>query len=421
MAMAMAMTNVMAMPVPTKIQMVTMTVGYNLGRFINLKVLHGLDIDDIVVGIKCDNKIRGNIKTKIAKSKNTQTKDFKNQCTLIIACKWGSSSCAGGGGNENVTKLINAKLFNNGKIIFTGCTDLEQIKFALNIITERLHLLHISCDYEIKIHKHKFNNVGISDVIKKEVIFNKEYIKIILEYMMLTGEIDKVSINELCMIANYGLYKQIYSRLYAVKAYYPVAIVKGLQIMPDFMYEILSKKIGDIFPSYIGNHERIIIDHANINILNINSRMSCGFSIKKNVIYDLLKEDPSIKNIYYDENIYPGIKAQFQSTSITQKKMEIIFFNSGKINITSTQTFEQIDEIYEFITSFCRKHYDAICIERDDVVKMNKHIASLPNQYIIRDNEDTYVLLKKTHIFSNPRNVYLMEHYITLRHDEVNA
>jgi|688.fasta_scaffold121928_3 TATA-box binding protein (TBP) (component of TFIID and TFIIIB) len=397
------------MPIPSKIQMVTMTVGYNLGKFINLKVLHGIILDQYIVGIKCDNKIRGNIKIKLNKNmarNNAKSKDFKNQCTLIIACKWRIDDVHDG------IKLINAKLFNNGKIIFTGCTDIEQIKFALSIITERLYCLQTICDYNNDIKTHKFNSALISDVIKKEVIFNKEYIKIILEFMILNNEIIETKINELCNADNYDIYKKIYTRLYAIKAYYPIEAIKDIDILPEYIYKILLNKLGNMFPSYIGNEEIITINHANINILNINSRMSCGFSIKKNVIYELLKEDPCIKNIYYDENIYPGIKAQFQSSSETQKKMEIIFFNSGKINITSTQTFAQIDEIYEFIVSFCRKHYKLICIERDDIVKLNKHIASLPNQYIINSGDDIYVLLKKTHIQSNPRNTYIIDNYI---------
>ena len=394
------------MPTPSKIQMVTMTVGYNLGTFINLKVLHGLILDDIIIGIKCDNKTRGNIKTKV--NKNTiKTKDFKNQCTLIISSKWTQDGII-------TTKLINAKLFNNGKIIFTGCKNIEQNIFALNVIANKLYMLESPCDYEsdIKCHKHKFNTLFISDVIKKEIIFNKDYVKLILEYMIISGEIGEISMNDLSHADNYDIYRQIYSRLYSIKAYYPIDAVKGLQILPEFMYSILSKKIGNVFPSYCNNSKKICIDIANINILNINSRMSCGFSIKKNVIYELLKEDPSIKNIYYDENIYPGIKAQFQPKGQSLKKMEIIFFNSGKINITSTQTFEQIDEIYEFITAFCRKHYSAICIERDDVISLNKHIASLPNQYIIAEGDAVYVLLKKTHIYSNQRNIYIMKMFL---------
>ena len=141
--------------------------------------------------------------------------------------------------------------------------------------------------------------------------------------------------------------------------------------------------------------------------------MSCGFSIKKNVLYDLLKADPHIKSIYYDENIYPGIKAQYLSDSIVTKKLEIIFFNSGKINITSTQTFAQIDEIYEFITSFCKKNYEQICIQRDDLTLLNKHIESLPNQYVINHIDgNVYILVKKLHILANKRNEYILKTYI---------
>lgn len=420
------------MPIPSKIKMVTMTVGYNLNRFINLKVLHGIILDNDVVGIKCDNKIRGIIKTKPVKH-NKKTKDFKNQCTLIISAKWNenrtsacASACASAIAEPSISnaissdiesspcsiKMINAKLFNNGKIIFTGCTDIEQIKFALQIITNKLYCLYSPCDYDADIKHHTFNTSFISDVIKKEVIFNKEYVKLILEFMMLTNEISEINIADLCHSDFYNIYKMLYSRLYSLKAYYPVEAVKGIQVIPEFMYSILSKKLCAIYPSYSTNSEKITIDYANINILNINSRMSCGFSIKKNVIYDLLKEDPNIKNIYYDENIYPGIKAQYQTNTTDLKKMEIIFFNSGKINITSTQTFAQIQEIYEFIISFCKKHYTKICIERDDVVQLNKHNASLPNQYIIESDGDIYVLLKKTHLLSNSRNAYIMSKYV---------
>ena len=380
-------------PTPTPIIMVTMTVGYILNKFINLKVLSFIELDDVIIGLKCDSKIKGAIKIKTSK-KVKKTKDFKNQCTFIIRATWLEKDIY-------KMKLINAKLFNNGKLIFTGCTNLDQVHFALDIITKKI--MGLNSSYTIN---PPINNM---DIIKKDIILNNSIFNIIHSLLYSTEfDINSIDYDEYCTINKI---------IHGIKAYYNLNII-GLMTKENIMdFPLINTIITDhspLLPSYIDNDKLLIIEPDLIKILNINSRMSCGFSIKKTIMCDLLKADEHIKNIYYDENIYPGIKAQYQSKTDTTTKLEIIFFNSGKINITSTQTFEQITEIYDFIVNFCRIHFMAIHIECDKDIIDKKYLECLPNTYTINSTdvtEPTYVLLKKQFITTNKRNKFIISKF----------
>ena len=74
-------------PEISEVKMVTMTIGYILNKYINLNIIYNyLILDDIIIGLKYNNKIKGDISKK-QKNNTPKKNDFKNQCTLIMLIK----------------------------------------------------------------------------------------------------------------------------------------------------------------------------------------------------------------------------------------------------------------------------------------------------------------------------------------------
>ena len=96
--------------------------------------------------------------------------------------------------------------------------------------------------------------------------------------------------------------------------------------------------------------------------------------------------------------------AQYQTTD--GKVIKIIVFNTGKINITAASTHEQVQEGYSFIEKICHERFEELLLKCEYQNKKKEYEDSLPDQqYIGTINDQSYYLLNKTRILSNPRNV----------------
>lgn len=402
------------------VKMVTMTIGYILSKYINLNIIYNyLDLDDVIIGLKYNNCAKGEIKIKKPykklqlKAKMKPKNDFKNQCTLIMFIKWTMDD------KTEYSKNLNVKLFNNGKIIITGCTCNQQIIIAINYLIDKLHGMVGPLDTIYK---------NLRSLNNRESILNFKIIEYLIEKTGKTALNDsksktkreKKSINYLYKDLTDTDDKTIYNLYLLIKIYFSDYDIKNDNInIYNFITDVLLKEDRVIYPIYYNPDEKLEFDATKIDILNINSRLNCSCSLNRNSIYKLLKADPAIDNVLYDENLYPGVKAFYKNTSKPVKinnnkkknKLTIIFFNSGKINITSTQTHEQTIEIYNFIKIFCNKYYDEICIENTKDILYKKYIESLQKSIKIIDDDITYVFLKRDHIMSNKRNKLILQKY----------
>lgn len=385
----------MSVPEPSELKLVTMTVSYELNVNINLRVIYfNLKLDDTILGIKCDNDNKGIL------SKEHSIKDFKNQCTIILKITWYEK------GIEN-SKLLNTKLFNNGKVIFTGCTNLEQIDIAMKYLINKINNLK-GCIPDVytlilndKILKRK-------EYIKNNIIF---YIKNKLNVETITQEVYLVY----SLIKIYFPYKD---PLYNTLPCTDEEITEEYLVLYNFINDLIAniKSLDTyIFPLYALDtiySLYLLYDKSLIHIVNINSRMNCGFSINRDKAALLLKKyNDHILKINYDE-FYPGIKIKYKYHNEEKgisEDLTVTIFNSGKINITSTKSQEQTDEIYKFICDFCRDNFHEIYIECDSDVKKKKYITNLPNHFTIATDDDKYVFIKKQFILSNPRNKIILD------------
>ena len=115
----------------------------------------------------------------------------------------------------------------------------------------------------------------------------------------------------------------------------------------------------------------------NINIVLINSDFVCGFEIKRNKLYNILKK----KNITvsYEPDIYAAVNMKFYYNKsyeqqlgichcekkckgkgdglLTCKKITISIFQSGSIIITGAKSNIQKNEAYNFINKIIKNNY----------------------------------------------------------------
>ena len=146
------------------------------------------------------------------------------------------------------------------------------------------------------------------------------------------------------------------------------------------------------------------------DIVLINSDFVCGFEIKRDILYSILKK----MNLYvsYEPDIYPGVKICFFYNKVHQdkqlgichcnkkckgkgygdeinkcKKITISVFQSGSVIITGAKNNYQKDLSYKFINNIIKKHYSSI--KKDSLNKLPK---------IIYENGKNYFFINKQNI-----------------------
>lgn len=412
-------------PTPSNVELVNMTIGFELCKFVNLKLIaEHMDLDDTILGIKFENTIRGQCKknkpSKKTKSKYRKKKnnDFKNQCTIIV----------------NVgTKALNVKLFNNGQLVFTGCKDIKQIEIATNAVVTRIHNLQGHVKYIIP---STFKQSGSKNIFKKEIAQYRELIHVLIFAIGITN-IDAEPFNpiltqqEACEIfvdhfedsqSTDGRYiLGLLQIIEILKSYYDINVIqqwKSDENITPFARNIIDAWQPDAerqeicleLPSYLNNDQLIEPDYNKVTISNINNRMSCNYPLNREVVAKLLRNDERIFSVDLDEDRYPGVITLLKTKS--GRNVTIIYFNSGKVTITSTKTQEQVHEAYKFITDFCREHFNELLMKRDYLAKIKSARDEMPDHFDLGEHDGIqYVLLKKQHILQNPRNVLLLKKF----------
>lgn len=184
----------------------------------------------------------------------------------------------------------------------------------------------------------------------------------------------------------------------------------------NLVIDNLIEIIKDIF---IKNPEIIIskninnLQNINFKIRLINTDYKVGFTIKREILYKILKNDyGNVCN--YEPCIYPGVKLQYYYNINNKlkdgickcscnchdnkggegnrdsdcKKITIAIFQSGCIIITGSQTINQIDECYNFINNILYANINKI--EKKQIIQPpitkkenNKKILILKSKIII--------------------------------------
>lgn len=165
--------------------------------------------------------------------------------------------------------------------------------------------------------------------------------------------------------------------------------------------EDVGKKCIDKTISLLNSNKSVIdkeIVISNYKIALINSDYDCGFSIQRDILYDLLLNDMKLSVTYEPEN-YPGVKIQYfwnntktgicnckvkcvgkGNNDMNCKKVTISVFQSGKIIITGAKSLEKLHDAYNFannilynnIFKIIKKYYIKLNIKPVIMIKKKK-------------------------------------------------
>lgn len=417
------------MPEPSELTIGSVTVSSTLSCQLNLLAIANLiEIDQTIVGVKFQDIMRG-----VAHQPNKAAKkSFKNQCTLIV---------------NDGTKHINVKVFNNGNLLLTGIADTsnQQAYRVTQIVAERLHQLQGVITYQIT---PKFKGYAAKDIFKKELQRYRHLIWLFIDHLGLDTDrqcfeptldkkvafdqfqttiganIDTIKAtdqsNLLGLLELFNIFVCYYTRDRVLEW-------TTMDKVPEFALQIaqgwdrINQTITVEAPAYLGNH-RLEPKFADIKIGNIISRLVCNFPIDRAQIENLLSNHPQITNIDLDTDRYPGVKVDFMPKAQHNpepNKVTIIWYMSGKVNILSSKSFEQAQEAYDFVVNFCRNHFKEILLTSQLINQARERqcLDDLPNQFELGEYEGTrFLLLKKSHIIRNPRNVMLLKRNGVLDH-----
>jgi len=413
-------------PEMSPVKLVTMTIQIKLPQHFNLKVMaESIAIDSEIIGVKHLYIKKGNY------ADDPKPGRFKNECTF----------------NINVgDKIINTKLFINGKIVNTGCLSEEHAIISTNIVLKRLQYMEKVVEYELP---DSFCGKQIKKFFKDDIrkTFGTLYQLLICYFGMdtdLSPFEPNLTADESFMIFmdiiednsnkedNYNnklnvpyirdiMY--IYTIISILKCYYPKEELVDYFDEPDFQYlltvleDSTDREKGIIkceLPSYLNNTELIVFSPDNVITDLINKGTNCNYCVNRNVLYNIItnmidtESDKPYSVVYctYEKSNYPGVIIEYRLIS---KIVKIIVFNTGKINITATKTHEQVKHAYDFIKNLCSEHFDKLLLTSVYDNKKFEFETSLPDQHYVGHIEgETCYLLRKKSILANPRNVRIL-------------
>jgi TATA-box binding protein (TBP) (component of TFIID and TFIIIB) len=374
---------------PSEIKIATMTSISNLNTNIDIKVLGKfITLNDTIHEIRYRTLIKNKSGVIINKKPS-----FYNQVTVKISS-----------GKET---FINMKIFSNGQIQMTGCKHEDNIKQAIENITNIIY--SINNLYSIKVYTENGLYIGDDDTVyyknkiigfklsKNEYLFNNEHVIYDGKYFVSYSNIIK------CKSKNvYNQSGNIIGTEY-IRFFEPKKTYKNndIHLKNNSIFDSKNKHIGDIvndipldlldplvplvpLDGNIVYRYKVVepnsISNTGFKVVNINSVYDCFSEINREQLLSVLQ---SI-NIFakFDPNTYPGVNIKFiynnkkngicsclntcrwvngkATGDNTCKKISIFVFQSGKVIITGANSIEQINTSYDFINSIFTKFYHKI-------------------------------------------------------------
>jgi len=160
--------------------------------------------------------------------------------------------------------------------------------------------------------------------------------------------------------------------------------------------EIPGVKVDSIFDNIIENLITILKPYVDIYLLPtsnnmevlINSNFNCGFYIKRDVLYKILKFEKNISTIY-DPCMYPGIQCKYNyeinndDGTTKHKKVSFMIFRTGSVLIMGKCKEYILYEMYEFISKILIEKYESISqgnIENDKLDENFENEIDIKNQ-----------------------------------------
>ena len=368
------------MPEPSDYRISTMTMITSFGTNINLFVVNKyFQIDN-----KLKSMVYGDKPVKNINLKKKKNRPFFNQATIVVEL--------------DPLRIINIKIFSNGKIQMTGVKKPEYGIEALNLILKKLKnttgmiplsKLLISKQIELLLDNYNLETLPIEYFLEKYYLINKE-------------------------------------NLYKLKLDKKIEDLINVDKIINKLIDYYNGNI-DIFSYSIEQIDKIKINK--LETVLINSDFYTNFNIKRNILYSILKEKYQIVS-RYEPGIYPGVNNKFFWNEDYKKKkylgkchcsklcdgkgsgrgdgqckkITIAVFQSGAIIITGARKIEHIVDTREFIINVLKENYDLL--KKIDIPFLDLEIKEKKNtKKYIKNSDIKYISIKKLNNYYN-KDVY---------------
>lgn len=156
-------------------------------------------------------------------------------------------------------------------------------------------------------------------------------------------------------------------------------------VKDENIFKIIIENLIVILKPYVDIY--LLPTSNNMEVL-INSNFNCGFYIKRDVLYKILKFEKNISTIY-DPCMYPGIQCKYNyeinndDGTTTNKKVSFMIFRTGSVLIMGKCKEYILFEMYEFISKILIDKYESISqgnIENDKLDENFENEIDIENQ-----------------------------------------
>ena len=398
------------------LKLVTMTIAITTGLNFNLAVIaEHIALNAEILSVSYRKIKRGTFKKKKSPDAgvDNDSEKFKNQCSFDI---------------DIGEKIINTKLFNNGKIINVGCRNEAHALASVSILMKYIHGLkgelivkipslfsfqHLKKFFKDDLRK-KFN-----DLI--QILAVELPVRLDLAPFDLGLSVDEAYDHFQVLLQQEPGYERhimyIYGIIQVLKYYYEETDIINHIKKDEGLWELIActspENITGIFPAYLGQMD--LEKKHKPTIVLINKSTNSGYYVNRATLETLISKEPCIVSCKFDKNRYPGVIIEFKtSAACGQKIIKFIFFNTGKINITAACSHEQVQEAYDFLNVFCQTHFKELLLTSEYVNKNKEYDLQLPDVFNVgitctNGLEKHIYLLKKSYIMSNPRNLRILK------------
>ena len=165
-------------------------------------------------------------------------------------------------------------------------------------------------------------------------------------------------------------------------------------VKDENIFNIIIENLITILKPYVDIY--LLPTSNNMEVL-INSNFNCGFYIKRDVLYKIMKFEKNIATIY-DPCMYPGIQCKYNyeikndDGTTTNKKVSFMIFRTGSVLIMGKCKEYILFEMYEFISKILIDKYESIS---QGNIENDKLDGNIENEIDIENQTKTKTKTKK--------------------------
>jgi TATA-box binding protein (TBP) (component of TFIID and TFIIIB) len=333
----------------------------------------GLDVDPIfpcILDIKYKDVSRGNM--NMAAKKKKKKKAFFNQCTMRIAM-------------TDLNRIVNLKIFKNGKLHMTGCKKPEDAEKAIQYLLYQIELLSYSMYFKNNVMRNL--RMTLTVPIPGKTLSNQLWRKLFMysdawdlyEWVSLFPDIlnDKYfwlekcekdfkyrfsttsSTNELTNIDDDDetiKWKAVEKYNERTRGYKKIFKSSLFDDPREFYFSHYDEKQKMPFiPIKFGSNVELL----DVNVEMINSDFETYFNLNQIRLTDILRTSPYNLFIKFDPLNYPGVNIKYQCPMPIDnpKEISILVFRTGQVIITGGTCVIHLEYAYNFINNVFKTHY----------------------------------------------------------------